>query len=128
MAFGIWWLTSRHERKRESGDVERERLARRLDAYARLCASLYVWPNAARNAFTDPTDRGAIEEYEAAMKAVAVDYGMVVMLGSPEMLNEIQLPMNSVIDAFDGLMARRKVIETCCRQTGPHSILADQAF
>ena len=108
VAFGVWALTSRRENRRDSLIEKRDRANRQQDAYARLYASLYVWPNAARGAFTDPTDRDAVCEYEAAMRDVAVDYGLVLMTCSRAMLETIQVPMNEAMEDFDGLMAQRQ--------------------
>lgn len=109
VAFGIWKLTSNRENDSDRRSEERERVAKQLDAYSRLYGSLYVWPNAARRAFTDPSSRDAVVEYEAAMKDVALDYGLVLALGSWEMLDAIQERLNAAISEFDDLMAIRQV-------------------
>lgn len=108
VAFGVWRLTSMNERRRERERVKREERNHRAEIYANLYASLSAWPNIAREAFIEPTDREALAAYDEAMHEVATDYGQVLMLGGVELAMELQPLMTLAIGTLDGVMADRR--------------------
>jgi hypothetical protein len=109
VAFGVWKLTSSRDEDKAADRERADRLTRQLDAYHQLYGSLYVWPNAARDIFGDPTHPTAISTYGEATRNVAIDYGRVLMIGSWDMLRHIQVrwvPLTGTDERNSGLPRR----------------------